>query len=160
MRLSIGSILLTLLLAAPLYGKTLPPHPAQAATAATPELKQYMASFGTMFAGLEIMKSEKKVDWQAIDLSIKEMSQALDAMQKADSQNRYRQYTDILAAGMIDLREKSAKKDKSFFKSLNQVSETCFRCHAANRPVDYLVPISSQQRRPPGTLMQFPIGIL
>ena len=144
MKLSIGAVLLTLSFAAPLHAKSLAPHPAQAATAATPQLKQYMASFGTMFAGLEIMKSEKKVDWEAVAISVQEMSQALDAMQKADSQNRYREYTDILAAGLVDLREKSEKKDKGFFKSADKVSETCFKCHAANRPGEYQAVKSSR----------------
>ena len=131
----------TLSLSSPLLAKSLPPHPAQPASAATPSLKQYMATFGTMLAGLEILKvHEKNVDWEVVDLSIKEMSQALDAMQKADSQNRYREYTDILAAGMVELKQKSAKRDKSFFKSLDQVSESCFKCHAAHRPGDYLIP--------------------
>ncbi len=125
----------------PLAAKSLPPHPASSATAATPSLKQYMATFGTMLAGLEIMKvQEKTIDWEVVDLSLREMTQTLDAMRKADTQNRYREYTDILAAGMIDLQEKSAKRDKKFFKSLDKVSESCFKCHAAHRPGDYLVP--------------------
>ena len=129
----------------PLAAKQLPPHPSQPATAATPSLKQYMSTFGTMLAGLEIMKiHEKNVDWEAVDLSVREMSQSLDAMQKADTQNRYKEYTDILAAGMIDLKEKSAKRDKGFFKAVDQVSETCFKCHAAHRPGDYLVPKGPQ----------------
>jgi hypothetical protein len=129
----------------PLAAKSLPPHPIQPATAATPSLKQYMATFGTMLAGLEIMKvHEKSVDWEAVDLSVREMSQALDAMQKADSQNRYKEYTDILAAGMVDLRAKSSKRDKSFFKAVDKVSEACFKCHAAHRPGDYLVPQGQQ----------------
>lgn len=104
-----------------------------------------MATFGTMLAGLEIMQAqEKNVDWEVVDLSIREMTQTLDAMQKADAQNRYREYTDILAAGMIELKEKSAKHDKNFFKSLDKVSESCFKCHAAHRPGDYLVPTNQR----------------
>ncbi|HEX5033213.1 MAG TPA: hypothetical protein VFW62_01920 [bacterium] len=137
--------LFALFLSTPLAAKPLPPHPVQPATAATPSLKHYMATFGTMLAGLEIMKvHEKNVDWEAVDLSVQEMSQTLDAMQKADSQNRYKEYTDILAAGMIDLKAKSAKRDKGFFKAVDQVSETCFKCHAAHRPGDYLVPKDPQ----------------
>lgn len=134
-------ILASLAAASPLSAKSLPPHPASAATAATPSLKQYMATFGTMMAGLEILKvQDRNVDWEVVDLSLREMSQTLDAMQKADSANRYREYTDILAAGMVELKEKSAKHDKNFFKALDKVSESCFKCHAAHRPGDYLVP--------------------
>jgi cytochrome c556 len=137
--------LLILACSSPLSAKSLPAHPIQPATAATPSLKQYMATFGTMLAGLEIIKvQEKNIDWEVVDLSVREMSQTLDAMQKADSQNRYREYTDILAAGMIELKEKSAKKDKGFFKALDKVSESCFKCHAAHRPGDYLIPKDQQ----------------
>ncbi|MCC6273997.1 MAG: hypothetical protein IT572_11085 [Deltaproteobacteria bacterium] len=135
--LSLAALLLGLGLEA---GATQPmTHPP--ATRSTIGLKQYMAKFGSMLAGLEIIQlKEKKPDWPAIDISVKELSETLAEMQKADKDNAYKEFTDVLAAGMVELKEKAAKRDKSFFRSLDKVSESCFKCHAAHRPGDYLIP--------------------
>jgi len=107
----------------------------------TASLKQYMSHFGTMLASLEIIQlKEKKIDWSAVDIAVQDMSKTLDELQKADKDNAYKEYTDTLAAGMVDLKAKSAKRDKTFFDSLNKLSETCFKCHAAHRPGDYYFP--------------------
>ncbi|MCE9625165.1 MAG: hypothetical protein K8R69_06915 [Deltaproteobacteria bacterium] len=116
-------------------------HPQVATTRSTANLKPYMSKFGSMLASLEIIQlKEKKPDWEAIDIALKEMSQTLADMQKADKDKAYQEYTDVLAAGMVELNEKSAKRDKSFFRSLDKISEGCFKCHAAHRPGDYLIP--------------------
>jgi len=112
-------------------------HP-QTVTRSTANLKPFMAKFGSMIASLEIIKlKEKKPDWEAIDISVKEMSQTLTDLQKADQDKAYQEYTDVLAAGMVELKEKSAKRDKSFFNSLDKMTDSCFKCHAAHRPGDY-----------------------
>jgi hypothetical protein len=115
-------------------------HPATA-TRSTANLKPYMAKFGSMLASIEIIQlKEKKPDWPAIDIAVNELSQTLSQLQKADQENAYKEYTDVLAAGMVELKQKCAKRDKSFFRSLDKISESCFRCHAAHRPGDYLIP--------------------
>lgn len=111
------------------------------ATRSTISLKQYMSKFGSMLAGLEIIQlKEKKPDWAAIDISVKELSETLAEMQKADKDSAYKEFTDVLAAGMVELKDKAAKRDKTFFRSLDKISESCFKCHAAHRPGDYLIP--------------------
>jgi len=113
----------------------------EAATRSTANLKPYMAKFGTMLAGLEIIQlKEKKPDWPAIQLSVQQMDQTLKELQRADATNAYKEYTDNLEAGLAELKIKSQKKDITFFDSLNKISDSCFRCHAAHRPGDYYFP--------------------
>ena len=110
-------------------------------TRPTADLKKYMANFGTMLSSLEIIRlKEKKPDWEAIDIAVQDMNKNLAAMQKADQKNAYKEFTDVLAAGLVELSEKSKKRDPAFFSSLDKLSETCFKCHAAHRPGDYFVP--------------------
>jgi len=111
------------------------------ATRSTASLKKYMAKFGAMFAGLEIIKlKEKKPDWEAIDLTLQDMSSTLGEMQKADADKRYKEYTDVLAAALSDMKMQSQKRDKKIFESIDKLGESCFRCHAAHRPSDYILP--------------------
>ncbi|MFO1462778.1 MAG: hypothetical protein U1F66_03305 [bacterium] len=115
-------------------------HPTPA-TRSTASLKQYMSKFGSMLASLEIIQlKEKKPDWPAIDIAVQELSNTLAQLQKADQDNAYKEFTDVLAAGLVELKAKSAKRDKTFFRSLDKISESCFKCHAAHRPGDYLIP--------------------
>ncbi len=110
-------------------------------TRSTATLKKYMANFGAMMAGLEIMRlKEKKPDWDVIDLTLKEMSGTLAEMQKADAENAYKEYTDVLSSGLIDLKTKAGGRNKNFYDSLDKIMDTCFKCHAAHRPGDYLTP--------------------
>lgn len=122
-------------------------------TRSTAALKKYMANFGSMMAGLEILRvKEKKPDWEAINLTLKEMSDTLAEMQKADAENAYKEYTDVLASGLVDLKKKASERNKGFFDSVDQLTDTCFKCHAAHRPGDYLVPkdknISAEKASP------------
>ncbi len=115
-------------------------------TRSTAELKKYMSNFGSMMAGLEIIRlKEKKPDWEVINLTLEEMSKTLKEMQQADSENAYKEYTDALAAGLVDLKEKGARKDKKFYDSLDKLSDSCFKCHAAHRPSDF--PIPNKEKR-------------
>ncbi len=150
MRLSVffSLVALTLTLSAPALhaADATSGHPV-VAIRSTANLKQYMASFGSMLASLEILQlKEKKPDWAAIELAVDELSKTLSQLQKADVDNAYKEYTDVLAAGMVDLKDKSAKKDKNFFDSVDKLTQTCFKCHAAHRPGDYLVPKEGKER--------------
>jgi hypothetical protein len=110
-------------------------------TRSTATLKKYMSNFGAMMAGLEIMRlKEKKPDWEVINLTLKEMSSTLEEMQRADAENAYKEYTDVLASGLTDLKQKASTQNKKFYDSLDKMSDTCFKCHAAHRPGDYLTP--------------------
>lgn len=107
----------------------------------TTSLKQLMAKLGTIMAGLEILKSkEKNPDWPSIDLSIKEMSDVLAQMKQADKTQSYKTYTDMLSAGLNDLKIKSEKKDKNIYAGFDDLIHTCFQCHAMHRPTDFIHP--------------------
>jgi cytochrome c556 len=117
------------------------PIPPTIKVRSTMALKQVMGKFGALLAGLEILRmKEKKIDWEAVNVTLNELSQALDEMRKADSTNAYKEYTDILAAGMVELKDQAQKQNKNFFKSVDKLMESCFKCHAAHRPGDYLIP--------------------
>jgi len=105
-----------------------------------------MANFGSMIAGLEIMKlKEKKPDWDAINITLQEMSSTLSEMQQADTTNAYKEYTDVLAAGLVDLKAQSKIRDKKIFEGIDKLSNTCFQCHAAHRPADFILPKKNQR---------------
>lgn len=109
-------------------------------------LKKYMSKFGTLVAGLEILKlKEKKPDWASIDYTLSEMNKTLSEMQKADSSNAYKEYTDLLATSLADIKKLSEKRDKAIYDSFDKLSNTCFQCHAAHRPSDFLKPKKNQQ---------------
>ena len=107
----------------------------------TNSLKQLMAKFGTLMAGVEILRSkEKNPDWPSIDLSIKEMSDALAQMKQADKTQSYKKYTDMLTLGLEDLKIKSKKRDKNIYAGFDDLIHTCFQCHAMHRPTDFMHP--------------------
>jgi hypothetical protein len=107
----------------------------------TKDLKQFMYKFGALVAGIEILKvKEKNLDWGTIDLTLKEMEQNLEALQKADTSNFYKQYTDQLAAQLTDLKVMSRRKDKNIYDGFDKLTNTCFQCHAVHRPSDFLKP--------------------
>jgi hypothetical protein len=107
----------------------------------TRELKQYMAKFGSMMSGIEILQmKEKKPDWQAIDITLNEMIQTLQEMQKADITNAYKNYTDVLASKLEELKKMSRKRNKNIYEGFDNLTNTCFNCHAAHRPGDFLIP--------------------
>jgi hypothetical protein len=134
------------MLSCPAYSGTPAVTSDQPATRSTAALKVYMAKFGSMFAGLEIMKiKEKKPDWEAIDLTLQEMSSTLAEMQKADEKNTYKEYTDLLAAGLVDLKAQSKRRDKKIFDGIDKLSNTCFQCHAVHRPADFIMPKKDQR---------------
>lgn len=115
-------------------------------TRSTYNLKQYMSKFGAMLAGLEILKiKEKKPDWDAINITLQEMSSNLAEMQKADVDSRYKEYTDVLAAGLVDLKAQSKIRDKKIFDGIDKLAQTCFQCHAAHRPADFILPKKNQR---------------
>jgi cytochrome c556 len=104
-------------------------------------LKQLMGRFGTLMAGIEIMQmKEKKPDWESIDWTLKELGQVLNQMQAIDKSEAYKKYTDVLAAGLIDLKNKYRKKDRNIYDGFGNLIQTCFQCHAMHRPADFLFP--------------------
>jgi hypothetical protein len=105
------------------------------------DLKQFMYKFGALVAGIEILKvKEKTLDWGTIDLTLKEMGQNLEALQKADTSNFYKQFTDQLADQLTELKMMSRKKDKNIYDGFDKLTNTCFQCHAVHRPSDFLKP--------------------
>ncbi len=108
----------------------------------TISLKQYMAKFGTLMAGVEILriKEKQQIDWETIDLTLNEMTKTLNDMQAADKTGAYKAYTELLSGQLNDLKKQSQEKNKKIYDSFGKLSHTCFGCHAAHRPADFLVP--------------------
>ncbi|MBL7685837.1 MAG: hypothetical protein JNK65_07395 [Deltaproteobacteria bacterium] len=107
----------------------------------TRDLKKYMYKFGSMIAGIELLRSqEPKPDWKVIDLTLKDMTQTLNAMKKADKKSIYKGFTDQLEAQLEELNQLTAKKDSKIYDSFDKLTNTCFQCHAAHRPADFLKP--------------------
>ncbi len=120
--------------------------PAALTSENTRALKKDMSKFGSLLAGLEIIKlKEKKPDWDAINLTLQEMSSTLSEMQNADTNNVYKEYTDVLTSGLLDLKQKAQKRDQTIFDGIDQLSNTCFKCHAAHRPADIILPKKNQR---------------
>lgn len=104
-------------------------------------LKKYMSQFGTLVAGMEIMKiKEKKIDWPAIQITLAEMQKTLTEMRAADKAGNYREFTDILQRNLDMVKVYGQKKDPKVYDSFDQLTETCFKCHAAHRPSDFPLP--------------------
>jgi hypothetical protein len=104
-------------------------------------LKQYMSKFGILMAGIEIQKiKEKQLDWALIDSTLTEMTKSLNEMQLADKNNIYKAYTELLSAQLTELKKQSQEKSKNIYEGFGKLSHTCFSCHAAHRPADFLTP--------------------
>lgn len=105
---------------------------------ATQNLKEFMAHFGVTLSGLELMHAkEEKPDWEAIAISVKALDKNLKEMQAANKVKAYEEYLKTLSQKVEILKSQSAKKDPAIFKTIDETSNTCFRCHAAHRPADF-----------------------
>lgn len=105
------------------------------------DLKRYMKQFGTLVAGLEILKAEKKTpDWAVIDYTLREMNTTLKAMQNADKKQAYQEYTNQLEKELLQFNSMSQNKDPKIYDQIDSLTNTCFRCHAVHRPADFLQP--------------------
>ncbi|MDX1386122.1 MAG: hypothetical protein R3257_00935 [bacterium] len=110
-------------------------------------LKKYMQQFGSLVAGMEILRSKEKTpDWEAIGLTLGQMEKTLKEMQAADQAQQYKQFTDVLEANLKEVKAYGQKKDKKVFDSFQNLTETCFKCHAQHRPSDFLIPKNKQPR--------------
>jgi len=148
MQKKIHTLVVTLILATWLGfpGLAAAGSPAVPATHSTAALKKFMGNFGAMMAGLEIMHVKEQVtDWEVVQLTLSDMSRNLEEMRKADTENAYREYTDVLKAGLVKLQGQADSKNKDFWNSVDDLRDTCFKCHAAHRPGDYLMPSKKQQ---------------
>src|SRR5262245_20265068 len=73
-------------------------------------LKKTMQQFGTLVAGLEIMRAkEPKPDWPVVAKTLKEMDAALKTMQQADTAATYKKFTDQLGERLEELNRLSQK---------------------------------------------------
>lgn len=110
-------------------------------------LKKYMQQFGSLVAGMEILRSKEKTpDWEAIGLTLGQMEKTLKEMQAADKAKNYKQFTDVLEENLKEVKAYGLKKDKRVFDSFEKLTETCFKCHAQHRPSDFLIPKDKQPR--------------
>jgi cytochrome c556 len=110
-------------------------------------LKKYMQQFGSLVAGMEILRSkEKSPDWEAIGLTVGQLEKTLKEMQAADKAKNYKQFTDLLENNLQEVKAYGQKKDKRVFDSFEKLTETCFKCHAQHRPSDFLIPKEKQPR--------------
>lgn len=110
-------------------------------------LKQFMAKFGTLVAGLEIMRAkDEKPDWKAIEWTVNEMKKNWKETQKATSSvEAYQGYLQVLSLHIEALDKKTKKKDKGIYDAVDAMTESCFQCHTAHRPADFLVPKNNQK---------------
>ena len=137
------SILISLSIAPLLYA-----YPKSPKTDLTPEqtrsttyLKKYMADFGSLVAGMEILHiKEKNPDWEAINLTLRDMEDTLYLMRQADKEGNYKEFTDVLYQNLREVQAYSEKKDKRVYDAFEKMTNTCFKCHAQHRPSDFLVP--------------------
>ncbi len=103
------------------------------------DLKKYMYHFGTLVAGLEISRiKEKTPDWESIEVTLKEMNDVLINLQKADTDNIYKSYTDTLTTRLAEIQALNRNKNPKIYKSFDRLTQSCFQCHAIHRPVDFL----------------------
>ncbi len=110
----------------------------EADSKSNPALKEAMAQMGALLSGIEISRMrQEKPDWQEIGQTISKMSKLLDKIKKMDTDHSYQPYTDVLGAALLDLKRSSAKKDKNIYNQLEDLTEKCFRCHAAHRSDSY-----------------------
>jgi len=129
------------------YSKKVKQDLSPAEVRSTMKLKKYMSSFGTLLAGMEIMKhKEKNPDWEVIAMTLTEMRQTLEAMKKADQAGNYREFTSALDKNLAEVEKYGKKKDKKVFDSFEKLTNTCFQCHAAHRPSDFLIPKKEEPR--------------
>src|SRR4030095_5909132 len=104
-------------------------------------LKKSMQNFGALVAGLEIMRAkEPKPDWPVVNKTLQEMTPTLKTMQQADTAGAYKKFTDRLETSLNELTLLSRKKSPKFYESYEQMTQTCFQCHAMHRPVDFMKP--------------------
>lgn len=111
-------------------------------------LKIYMKDFGGFISDLEIMRlKEKKPDWSVIQNSLDNMAKTLAEMKAADVEKKYQQFTGLLTDRVSEMKAYAKKKDKKkFYESFDQMTNTCFSCHAVHRPSDFLVPKGDHPR--------------
>ena len=136
------------------YSKKLSKDPSPEEVRSTMALKKYMGEFGTLVAGMEIMriKESKKPDWEAIQITIEDMAATLKKMQAADKAGNYQAFTATLEENLKEVQAFGKKKDKRVFDSFDKLTQTCFKCHAAHRPSDFPI----QKKKPPLISQQEP----
>jgi hypothetical protein len=108
------------------------------------DLSTYMGRFGVTVAGLEIMRNkDENIDWQLIRSEVRELNKVLAAMKKSDQTKKYNSFLDELALRLREVTQKAKKKDPSFYDSFDKMTDSCFACHTAHRPADFLKPNKS-----------------
>jgi hypothetical protein len=123
------------------YSKKTDKAPGPEEVRSTMHLKEYMADFGTLVAGMEILQlKEKTPDWAAIETTLREMDQTLQKMKAADQAGNYKEFTDILDQNLQEVKKYGKAKNKRVFDAFNKLTEGCFKCHAAHRPSDFPLP--------------------
>lgn len=107
----------------------------------TKALKKYMARFGSYIAGINIARyQDEKPDYEMIDTSVNEMLKSLNDMQKYDKDGLYKNYTSQLEKQLVSIKTKTAAHDQNIYKAFDGLMDTCFGCHTAHRPANFLEP--------------------
>lgn len=129
------------------YSKTPPKEPSPEQGRHTLFLKKYMSDFGSLVAGMEILRiKEKKPDWEAINVTLRDMEDTIQRLQAADKNNEYKEFTDALYQNLKEVQAYGEKRDKKIYEAFDKLTNTCFKCHAAHRPSDFLVPKEKEPR--------------
>ena len=146
----VSGIVFTFLAFSPLtqaYSKKVSKEPTLNEVRSTLALKKYMGEFGTLVAGMEIMRSkEKKPDWEAIEITLTQMNKTLQELKQADKAGNYKEFTGDLEKNLNIVQAYGKSKDKRVYEAFDQLTATCFKCHAAHRPSDFLIPKQKEPR--------------
>lgn len=124
-------------------------NPTEAQVRSTMMLKKYMSHFGSLVAGMEILRyKEKTTDWEAIKITLEDMRDTLKKMQEADPEGRYREFTDVLSNNLkeVETWTQKKKRDQSY-EAFDKLTGTCFACHAVHRPSDFLIPNPKNRKK-------------
>lgn len=96
-------------------------------------LKQYMISFETLLADLQMLKgSDTPTDWKAVDGKLKQLRKNLSDMQKSDEGSGYHLFLDRLSSSVGELERLDRKKDPKLFDKVPLITQSCFQCHATH----------------------------
>ncbi len=145
------SLTLSLLTASFIHAYSQKPieNPSEAQVRSTMMLKKYMSHFGSLVAGMEILRyKEKNPDWEAIKITIEDMKKTLQQMKQLDPKGHYQEFTQVLHNNLKEVESWSQKKKKAeTYEAFDKLTGTCFSCHAVHRPSDFLIPTPKNRKK-------------
>lgn len=109
------------------------------------KLKKYMGALGTLFASVEIGSLDEKVDWDSLGLVFEEMQVTLNQIRAIKDFKAYDKFFGQLEKDLAKVQALQKKKSRKVFEAFDNLSTTCFRCHALYRPKNFLTEPEGQK---------------